>query len=239
MILATIEPDNFQVTGSIVLSVSSLRKILNIGYCAGNDRILLLMSKLIESIYSLKNHKTMKRSTTLTAVALIALAMFFTANANAQSPLKPGTWRLGIGLEAGIPTGNASNVSSFELGGTGRLEYGADKDFTLMLTAGYYDMPGKALTGISAGISGANYSSIQTIPVKAGAKYFVAPSFYIDGEAGFGFNQSYGSHIKLIVSPGLGYDGKSWDAGLRYENFSGNNNSYGLIGLRLAYDFGL
>jgi hypothetical protein len=177
----------------------------------------------------------MKRSTTLMALTLIAFATFFTSTAKAQSPIKPGDWRLGIGLEAGIPTGNASNVTSFELGGTGRLEYGAGKDFTVMLTAGYYDMPGKGVSGIT----GKNFNTIETIPVKVGAKYFVAPSFYVDGEAGFGFNQSYGSHVKLIFSPGVGYDAKSWDVGVRYENFSGNNNSYGLIGLRVAYDFGL
>ncbi|MDB5145542.1 MAG: hypothetical protein JWQ66_4255, partial [Mucilaginibacter sp.] len=42
-----------------------------------------------------------------------------------------------------------------------------------------------------------------------------------------------------ILSPGLGYASKSWEVSARYENFSGQGNNYGLVGLRIAYGFGL
>lgn len=32
---------------------------------------------------------------------------------------------------------------------------------------------------------------------------------------------------------------KSWDVGVRYENYSGQSNNYGTVGLRIAYGFGL
>jgi len=39
----------------------------------------------------------------------------------------PNQWRFGIGVEGGIPTGNVTNVSNFDLGGTARLQYGLGK----------------------------------------------------------------------------------------------------------------
>jgi hypothetical protein len=181
----------------------------------------------------------MKKTTTLLAVALIALAMLFAINVKAQTaPVKQttGAWGLGIGLEAGIPTGNATDISNFELGGTARLQYKGSSDFALMLTTGYYSMVGKTITGST---SGSKYPSLGMVPLKAGAKYYATPGFYLDGEAGFGFDTNYENHTKLILSPGLGFESGSLDISLRYENYSGQNNSFGLVGLRVGYEFGL
>jgi len=165
----------------------------------------------------------MKTTTKLMAATLGMLAIFFTANAQSQTSTtaQSSVWTFGIGLEAGIPTGNATDISN------------ASKTVAVMLTSGYYDMIGKAAP------NGADFTSLGMVPVKAGLKIYVSPGFYIDGEAGAGFDTSYENHTKLIFSPGIGYGGKSWDAGLRYENYSGNNNSFGLVGLRLAYNFGM
>ncbi len=178
----------------------------------------------------------MKNFTKLMTAAVVALVVFSTSNAKAQTSQtsQSGPWRLGIGLEAGIPTGNATDISNFEIGGTGRLEYSASKDFALMLTSGYYNFIGKAVAN-----SDVKYPSLGMVPLKVGVKAFLAPSFYVDGEAGAGFDTNYENHTKLIFSPGIGYDAKTWDIGLRYENYSGQNNSFGLLGLRVAYDFGL
>jgi hypothetical protein len=177
----------------------------------------------------------MKKFTKPAAAALAAFALFFCTSAKAQTTAAASPWRLGIGLEAGIPTGNANDISDFEIGGTARLQYDAAKTVAVMLTAGYYDMIGKAATNGS----GATYPSLGMVPVKLGAKIYVAPTFYVDGEAGAGFDTSYEDHTKLIFSPGVGYDSKTWDISLRYENYSGQNNSFGLVGLRVAYGFAL
>jgi hypothetical protein len=176
----------------------------------------------------------MKKTTKLMAIALSALALLFTTHVKAQTS-KPGSWSLSIGIEPGIPTGNATDISSFEIGGTGRLEYNVDKSFAVMLTAGYYDFIGKA----DPNDTGVKYTSLEMVPVKVGEKYYVAPMFYIDGEAGFGFDVNYENHIKLILSPGVGFASNMWDIGVRYENYSGQSNSFGLLGLRAAYSFGL
>lgn len=192
----------------------------------------------------------MKKGTKLMAIAIAALAIFFTTNVKAQS-VKPDGWRLGVGIDGGVPTGNANSISSFELGGTARLQYGLSNNFALTLTSGYYNFFGKTYnvnivdpitnTVTTTSIKG---GSLGMIPVKAGIKAFFTPSFYFGAEAGAGFEvhepiAGDTKDTKLILSPGIGYASKSWEVSARYENFSGQGNNYGLVGLRIAYGFPL
>jgi hypothetical protein len=111
----------------------------------------------------------MKNSTKLIATAIAAVGMFFGTQVKAQST-DASPWRLGIGLEAGAPTGNAHDGSNFELGGTARLQYGLDKGLAWTLTSGYYNFFGKEI-GTVAGNS-IKTSSAGLVPVKLGIKAF-------------------------------------------------------------------
>src|ERR1700712_3684780 len=88
----------------------------------------------------------MKKGTKLMAIAIAALAIFFTTNVKAQTVDK-SAWRLGIGIEGGLPTGDIHTGYGWDLGGTARLQYGIDKNVALMLTSGYYNFFGKTVTG--------------------------------------------------------------------------------------------
>lgn len=178
----------------------------------------------------------MKNTTKWIAPVVTAAALFFSLNVKAQTTpaSTPSPWRLGVGLEAGIPTGNANNISNFELGGTLRLQYDASSNFAWTLTSGYYNMFGKDIPGTNT-----SYSSLGIVPLKLGIKAFFAPNFYFGAEAGAGFETVSNGNTKLILSPALGWANKTWDIGARYENFSGQGNSFGLAGLRVAYAFGL
>jgi hypothetical protein len=186
--------------------------------------------------------------TKLLAGAFIALASFTVTTVKAQTT-PADKWRLGVGLELGRPIGNAHEVSNFELGGTARLQYGLNNSTAITLTSGYYNLFGKSYT---AHIVTANRVSDITvngkdlgiIPVKLGIKSFLAHRLYFGAEAGAGFETSSlyldgSKDTKLILSPTIGYATKVIDLGLRYEGFFGQGNSYGLIGLRVAYGFGL
>jgi hypothetical protein len=180
----------------------------------------------------------MKNSTNFIAAALTAVAIFLGTTVKAQTT-PADKLRFGIGLEVGAPTGNAHDVSNFELGGTARLQYGLSDNLALTLTSGYYNMFGK-----EAGNSGVKFNSLGVVPVKAGIKAFFAQNLYFGAEVGAGFEvhtpiPGTEKDTKLILAPGIGYASKSWDVGLRYENFSGQSNNYGLVGLRVAYGFGL
>jgi hypothetical protein len=177
----------------------------------------------------------MKTTTKLVSTAIAAVALFIGTNVNAQSTTPVNPWRFGIGLEAGAPTGNAHSTSNFELGGTARLQYDVNSSFAWTLTSGYYNMFGKAVPAVP----NTNYASLGIIPLKAGIKAFISDNLYLGAEAGAGFEVHSGSDTKLILSPTLGYASRKWDVGVRYENFSGQSNNYGLVGLRVAYGFGL
>lgn len=173
----------------------------------------------------------MKNSTKLVAIALIAVTTLFATNVKAQDS---NPWRLGIGIEGGVPTGNAHDISNFSLGGTARLQYGADKGLAWTLTSGYYNM---FLKSPYKDIPGAQ--DVGIVPVKIGLKAYFAPSIYFGAEAGAGFETTGAKDTKLILSPGIGWSSSSWDVGARYENFSGQSNNYGMVALRVAYGFSL
>ncbi len=178
----------------------------------------------------------MKKLTKLAAAALTGVALLIGTNVNAQTT-PASKLRFGVGLEAGAPTGNAHDGSNFELGGTARLQYNTSDHFSLMLTSGYYNFFGKEIGTV--GTTTVKTASTGVIPVKAGFKAFFADQFYFSAEAGAGFETNGSKNTKLILSPGLGWANQKWDVGVRYEDFSGQSNSYGLVGLRLAYGFEL
>jgi hypothetical protein len=182
----------------------------------------------------------MKKSSKLIAAAFTFAVLFFASNVKAQTTTAPSQWRLGVGLEAGIPTGAANNFSNFELGGTARLQYDASAHFAWTLTSGYYNMFGKDVSvPTPSGTITAKAADLGIVPVKLGIKTFFASNLYFGAEAGAGFETNTGGSTKLILAPTLGFANKTWDVGVRYENFSGQSNNFGLVGLRLAYAFAL
>ena len=175
----------------------------------------------------------MKKLSKIVAAASFAVATLFTANiVKAQSRTGANDWRLGIGVEAGVPTGDYNNASDFALGGTARLQYGAAKNVALTLTSGYYNFFTKSIGSFNPKDQG-------VVPVKAGIKAYTDGGFYVSGEVGAGFETAYAKNTKLILSPGVGYSWSNVDLGVRYENFSGQSNNYGMVAARLAYGFKL
>ncbi|MFD2871495.1 hypothetical protein ACFS5N_03375 [Mucilaginibacter ximonensis] len=184
----------------------------------------------------------MKKLTKLAAVALTGVALLIGTNVKAQTT-PASKLRFGIGLEAGAPTGaihSGLGGSNFELGGTARLQYGTSDHFALTLTSGYYNFFGKSydatIGGVATHVDG---QSFGVVPVKAGLKAFFSDNVYFSAEAGAGFETKGAKNTKLILSPGLGWANQKWDVGVRYEDFSGQSQNYGLVGLRVAYGFEL
>lgn len=184
--------------------------------------------------------KTTKLIAAMAAVFILA----FSTQTQAQTIYKKkvakdskNVFRMGLGLEGAYPTKNFSN---FMLGGTVRLQYDLASNLSLTLTPGYYHFFDRSGYGQVTDKSVYTNSGLDIIPVKAGVKSFFAPNFYLSAEAGAGFELNHAKETKLILSPGIGFASNSGiDLGLRYENFSGNNSNYGIIGLRVAYGFKL
>ncbi|MDR6943961.1 hypothetical protein [Mucilaginibacter pocheonensis] len=172
---------------------------------------------------------------------LTALILFVGRNANAQS-VTPNNLRFGIGVDGLLPVGNSTETLNFGLGITPRLQYSLSDKVALTFTSGIYHFFPKTVTYPATGVYPGftiKYKS-DIIPVKAGAKFFINSNFYVAGEVGAAFEVADGGGpVHFLVSPGIGYATKKWDIAARYENFSGNGYSDGIIGMRIAYGFGL
>jgi len=182
---------------------------------------------------------TMKKYTKMMAVAAAALAIFVTTNVNAQTsePTNPSRQKLGIGLNAGVPTNSGS---SFALGADLRYQVDLDRQLSIPITAGFTSIFNKDVTigGTTYEVDNSNY-----IPVKAGLKYFFNDSgagAYGLAEAGAAFGTKSGSGTSFVYSPAIGY---AWsnglDLGVKYEGLSKSGANNGYVGLRLAYGFKL
>ncbi|MES2457741.1 MAG: hypothetical protein V4594_19440 [Bacteroidota bacterium] len=169
----------------------------------------------------------MKNSTKLIASAAAAVALFFTTNVNAQSADSKAL-RLGIGLNAGIPT---EDPFGFVIGGDLRLQKDFSTNISGILSAGYNSWQAKDEFG---------GGSTGMIPVKAGAKIFFAESAYFSGELGAGFGTKDGQKTAFLWAPGIGYGfDNGLDLGLRYEGAQYSGGSLGQVALRVAYGFKL
>ncbi|RZL44179.1 MAG: hypothetical protein EOP00_20905, partial [Pedobacter sp.] len=157
----------------------------------------------------------MKKSTKFLASAVAAVALFFSVNANAQSP------KFGIGLNVGAGTSTGTGLA---IGGDLRYQFDIDKQLSVPITAGYTNIAIKD-TDLNIGF----------IPVKAGLKYFFNDSgagAYGLAEAGAAFSAGDNSGTSFVYSPAIGY---SWSNGLdlaaKYEGYS-NNGNVGYAGIR-------
>lgn len=136
-----------------------------------------------------------------------------------------GGFRLGIGVNAGVPTANEFN---FALGGDVRLQYDMSEKTSLTLTTGYTHL-----------FADEDVPDLGFIPAKLGFKAFVwGDRFYVLGEAGAGFavTNDY-NETTFLWSPGIGYATDKIDISLRYEGM--NDFHTDQIALRFAYGFRL
>src|SRR6187551_233747 len=118
----------------------------------------------------------MRITTTIKSVLVLAVALLFANNSQAQETksFNPGL-RLGIGLNGGLPT--EKHDYDWSLGGDVRLQYDFTQKASLTLTTGFTNL-----------FIDPNVDDLGFIPVKAGFKAFVAgDQFYVLGEVGGGF----------------------------------------------------
>lgn len=172
----------------------------------------------------------MKKLFLLTAIA----GIFAFTNASAQKDAAMNGPKLGIGADFAFPMGDFGDISKFGVGGSLLYQHPVAPNLNLTANAGYLSFKYKDVFG--GGTSG-------FVPVKVGARYFVAENFYVNGEIGAAFSTEKGGSTAFAYSPGLGIefpvaDKSSIDVGARYEGWS-KNGTLSFIGLRAAFNFGL
>lgn len=184
----------------------------------------------------------MKKGTfTLLFGALFALLMV-NNSASAQEREK---FRLSVGPDVTLPLGDFGDAFDWSIGGSVQGDYAIYRnDLYVTLNAGF--------NNFIANDEVAGLKDLQMIPVKAGLKYFPAANFYVQAEAGASFlaNKDDVGATKsaaFTYAPQVGYliplGGRNYlDAGIRFEGnskFTDGGKTNNLLGLRVAYSFGL
>ena len=182
----------------------------------------------------------MKRLFLLTAIAgVLGLS---SVNAQTKDVAMTGS-KLGIGAEFAFPTGNSSDVYDFGYGGSLQFQTPIANKLNFTATAGYLNFQGKDI--VSSEVGSVKYRDYAAVPIKLGARYFLAENFYAGGELGAAIGTKSGSKTSFVYTPQIGVefpvaDNGSIDLGARYEAWSDNDFAPSrFIGLRLAYNFGL
>jgi len=207
----------------------------------------------------------MKSSLKISALALAFAAFAFSAKAQttttttSTTTTTPTGVRYSIGVDGGLPIGNFKNGYNWSIGGSVQADIPVvSNQLFVTVNAGYDNFFGKkdvTTTIISpegSVTATANVPNIQTLPVKAGLKFFPVPNFYIQGDAGvaFALNKStvgFDKSAAFVWAPQIGYQfqlggGNYIDAGVRYESTSNfvtdeNDSKVKFVGLRVAYGF--
>lgn len=187
--------------------------------------------------------KTILRNSVKLAIATLCLISSYTVSAQETTTTGTATenydqgWRLGFGLTAGVPL--SADPYEWNLGGDVRLQYDLSTRYSLTLTTGFNNF-----------FVNGDDNDLGYIPVKGGFKAFVLKDqLYLLGEVGYAFavTNDYDDN-SFLLSPGIGYANKYFDASLRYEHYTDfptlNNDGttgkgMGMIALRLAYGFRL
>lgn len=181
----------------------------------------------------------MNKAVKLFAILLTVSTLFIASKSNAQS-IQKSKLRFGLGIDGLVPVGDLRNTANFGLGITPRLQYGINNHVAITFTSGLYHFFPKDYYVNVGGQTYKYQNDLDLIPVKLGLKAFVTSNIYIGAEAGIGFQvDNGGGDSKFMSSGGIGYANKKWDVGVRYENFKANGYSNNVIGLRVAYGFGL
>jgi hypothetical protein len=167
---------------------------------------------------------------------LLALVLLSGAAFSSFAQSSSQTGKFSIGLEAGLPVGDAKDVSNFAIGGSLKYDHPIATGTFVTLSAGYT----KFLSNDDA--KAIDYK-LYAIPVKVGLKYFFAESFYGEAQLGAAFvNESIGgasgNTTTFAYSPGIGYAfGGGVDLGIRYEGWSKSGTTISQVAARLAFSF--
>ena len=171
-------------------------------------------------------------------LAVFAVAAF---TVSAQTEGK-GKTRFSIGLEAGLPVGDAGDIYSSILGGSVKAEIPVASSLFATVSGGYSSLSYEKEIKEALEAFGIDENPGGVVPLKAGLKYFFNKNIYGAAELGAAIGTKKDSETAFAWAPGVGIsypvsDKNDIDFGVRYESWSKDGNSTDQIGFRIALKF--
>ncbi|MFV0143902.1 hypothetical protein OBJ96_06195 [Empedobacter falsenii] len=144
-------------------------------------------------------------------------------------------------VHVGIPVGNASDVSSFNLGVDLAYLHPIANNFKLGAKVGYDHFIAKDYTFLGKTYEGEDFGFV---PLAATAKYEFSNNLFIGGDLGYAFATKSDMDGGLFWQPKFGYSGANFDVYAGYKGIATSNN-YGFdkkfnadaVSLGFAYKF--
>jgi hypothetical protein len=168
---------------------------------------------------------------------LFATMVCLAAALTGSAQTKTETGKFSIGVEAGLPVGDASDISNLAIGGSLKYEHPVAAKTFVSLSAGFTEFLYKGEFKDELNSIGISKSGEGFIPVKAGIKYYFNGGLFGEGQIGAVFSTENGGGTAFAYAPGIGYTfSKGLEAGVRYEGWS-HNGTLSQLALRVAYRF--
>lgn len=162
----------------------------------------------------------------LLLVALIGFNSVFAQEDDID--ISPENSWLKLGITAGIPVGDVSDVSSFNLGIDARGQYLVNPNVGIGIASGYTHYFEKD-----------NFDSFGVIPLAAFARYYSQPKGFFCGlDLGYGFLSGVEDNSGgLYLNPHIGYHSRLWNFYGYFQNTSADNDvSVQSVGVGVTYN---
>jgi hypothetical protein len=167
---------------------------------------------------------------------LFTFAAITATKAQTGDPAMEGP-KFGIGTDFAFPMGSFKDQTNYGVGASLLYQHPVSKNLSITGNVGYLELNGKKT------ILNLKYSE-GFIPVKAGARCFLAENIYGGAELGVSISTASGngSGTSFIYVPAVGVafpvsDKGVVDVGIRYESWTRSSSTRSFIGIRAGYNF--
>ena len=166
----------------------------------------------------------------------------FAQTTSTGSSSSSGGGKFSIGVNAGLPVGDAKDAYSFAIGGDLKYSYPVAPNVSISLSAGYTSLTGKTINesesdGTTTITVSGKVPNEGVVPVKVGARFGGSPAgFFGEAQVGAAFLNN-GGGTAFAYAPAVGYVfGGGLEAGIRYEGWA-KSGTISQVALRVAYSF--
>jgi len=132
------------------------------------------------------------------------------------------------GITAGVPLGDASDVSSFNVGLDLRGQYLVNPNLGIGIASGYSHFFGKD-----------EVDDFGVIPAAGFIRYYFKPKgLFLGADLGYGFLTNFEDNAGgLYVNPQIGYHNRDWNLYAFYQNtFAENDVDLQTVGVGVTYN---
>lgn len=155
----------------------------------------------------------------LSFLLMMMIGLVFT---NAQE----GTNWLKLGAHAGIPVGDAGDVSSFALGIDGKYQFLTYNHFGIGVATGYSHFFQKDDNNVSFGI----------VPLAALLRYYPTERFFLGADLGYGFLTGDAEDGGFYYRPEIGYHDEKWNVFGFYQGVAADGFAPAQVGVGVNFN---